>query len=188
MKKLLIPGIAAGAVLIALAFVVAPAQEATAVHTTAQTNAMRQFMLVAEISPDTGTNDAIDEEAWFALSQSFELIGASVTFTADTGADCDLGASNIRTDYVAEAGLVEANPSAIDSVTDTRALFLNADTQTSVFGDTVLAIALSEGANCDADSRVLLAALVNTTGGLTGQAPVTRQLTTAPKAGGLAGD
>ena len=37
MKKLLIPGIAAGAVLIALAFVVAPAQEATAVHTTVQT-------------------------------------------------------------------------------------------------------------------------------------------------------
>ena len=71
MKKLLIPGIAAGAVLIALAFVVAPAQEATAVHTTVQTtvqtNTMRQFRFQAQLSPDTGTNDAVDEEAYFTL-------------------------------------------------------------------------------------------------------------------------
>ena len=187
MKKLLIPGIAAGAVLIALAFVVAPAQEATAVHTIIQANTMRQFMLMALISPDTGTNDAVDEQAWYSIYQPFELVGTSVRFTADTGADCDLGASNIRTDRVAEAGFVEANPSAIDSVTDTRALFLT-DAQTPVFGKVTLQIALTEGANCDADSRAVLSALINTTGAYTAAPTALVSTISAPKSGALAGD
>lgn len=200
MKKLLIPGIATGAVLIALAFVVAPAQEATAVHTTVQTavqtaqttvqaNAMRHFLLTTVLSPDTGIDDAVDEEAWYTFNQPFELVAASVTFSADTGANCDLGASNIRTDFVAEAGIAEDNPAVIDSVTDTRALFSNGDTQGPVFGNAVLVISLTEEANCEADSRVILSALVNTTGALT-TAPTTifPRTTSAPKANGLAGD
>ena len=191
MKKLLIPEIAIGAVLIALAFVVAPAQEATAVHTIIQANTMRQFMLTATLSPDTGVDDSVDEEAYFLFNQPFELVGASVTFTADTGANCNLDVSNIRTDRVAEAGIVETDPAAINTVTDTRALFSNGDSQGPVFGNLALAIALTEeffGGNCDADSRVTLNALVNTTGALTTAPTAVITTTSAAKANGLADD
>ena len=98
-----------------------------------------------------------------------------------------MGASNIHTDSVAEAGFVEANPAAIDAVYDTRSLFLT-DAQTPVFGYTTLAIALTEGTNCDADSRVWLNALVNTTGALTAPPTALVSTTTAPGFGLLASD
>jgi hypothetical protein len=188
-NKILIPGVALGAVLIALAFVVAPVQEASAVHTTIQANTIRHFLLTAVVSPDTGANDAVDEQATWTLSQPFEMINATILFSADTGTDCDMAAANIRTNFVAEAGVTEINPAAVNAATDTRHLFVsNAVANSPVFGSTVLSIALTEGQDCDADSRGTLQALIETTGSLTTAPTAAIATITAAKAGGLAGD
>jgi len=188
-NKILIPGVALGAVLIALAFVVAPVQEASAVHTTVQANTVRHFLLTGIVSPDTDTNDSVDEQATWTLNQPFELINSSITFSADTGTNCNLAAANIRTDFVPEAGLVEEDTGVINLVTDTRILNFNVDdTDSIVFGNVVLSIAMVEGADCDADSRGTISALIETTGALTAAPTAVIAQTTAAKGGGLAGD
>jgi len=187
-NKILIPGVALGAVLIALAFVVAPVQEASAVHTTIQANTIRHFLLTAVVSPDIGVDDAVDAQATWTLSQPFVLINASFLFSADTGTNCDMGAADIRTNFSGETAVVEPNPAAINAATDTRSLFItNAVANSPIFGSTILAIATTEGANCHADSRATIQALIETTGSLTTAPTAVNALITAAKAGGLAG-
>ena len=188
MTKLLIPGVTLGAVLIALAFVVAPVQEATAVHTSIQTNTLRHFLLTAALSPDDSTDDAVDEQATFTFNQPFELVAASVLFTADTSTNCDLDPTNFRTDMYSELSGIPADPAAMDATTDTRTLINGVATDSAIFGNVVLSIALDEGSNCDADARATLNALVKTTGALTTAPTGVIAVTTAAKAGGLAGD
>lgn len=188
-NKILIPGVALGAVLIALAFVVAPVQEATAVHTTVQANAMRHFIATVVVSPDAGTDDGVDESGLWTFSQPFHMVAASATFSADTGNDCNLDVSNIRTDLFPEAGTVETDGAAINAATDTQVLVHNpVTTQTQVIGNSVLSISLLEGANCDTDSRATINALIKTTGALT--AAPTATIITVPAAlgSGLAAD
>ena len=67
-KKLLIPGVTLGAVLIVLAFVVVSVQEATAIHTSIGSNTIRHFLLTTVLSPDTGIDDAVDEQATWTLN------------------------------------------------------------------------------------------------------------------------
>jgi len=189
----LIPGVTLGAVLIALAFVVAPVQEATAVHTTIPTaigtNTMRHFIATVVVSPDGDTDDGVDESGLWTFSQPFHMVAASATFSADTGTNCNLGVSNIRTDLFPEAGTVETDNAAIDAATDTQVLVHNpVTTQTQVIGNSVLSISLLEGANCDTDSRATINALIKTTGALT--AAPTATIITVPAAlgSGLAAD
>ena len=188
-NKILIPGVALGAVLIALAFVVAPVQEAAAVHTSIGSNTIRHFFLTATVGPDTGTDDAVDEQASWTMNQPFEVINVLYKATADTGANCDLGIPSIRTDMFPEAGTVEPNPAVTNLNTDSRSLMSNVvTTQSPPFGNVVLTVTLLEEATCDADARGTLGVIVETTGALTTAPTAVIATITAAKGGGLAGD
>ena len=173
--------------LVAIGIAMTPIQEASAVHTTIQANTVRHYMLTGVVGPDADA-DVLEEARW-AIPQPFEVISVTATFTADTDANCDLAASNIRTDMVPEAALTESNPGIINLVTDTRVLTANdaADVET-VYGNVVLAVGTADGADCSADARATINAIIETTGALTAAPTATISAVSAAGANGLAND
>lgn len=186
MKKLVIPAILIGTIMIAAGFAIQPVQQAGAVHTTVQANTSKYYTLTGIVGPDADAG--VLEAARWAINQPFQVISVTALQTADTGADCDLAASNIRTDLVPEAGVAELNPAASDANTDTRVLLSNAVADTLVAGATTLEVGSVEGANCDADARETITAIIETTGALTAAPAATISAVSGAKANNLAGD
>ena len=187
MTNIVIPAIIAGLMLVAVGIAMSPIQDASAVHTTVQTNTLRHFALTAAVGIDDGA--AVGEQGRWTFTGPFELLGATATVTADTGTDCNIGVSNIRTNLIPETGLAEDDPAAINALNDEVTLIDATVDNTRITGTTTLAIALEEGADCDADARATINAVVSTTSALTAAPTATIDAAVSgAKADSLAGD
>lgn len=190
MKKIVIPAILIGTIMIVAGFAIQPVQQAEAVHVTVSANTSKYYALTGVVGPDADAT--VLEAARWAIPQPFRVISVTATFTADTGADCNLDVSNIRSDLAPEAAVAETDPAAINAVTDTRVLLTLPTPGAAVAGElsgaTVLEVGTVEGAACDADARATLTAIIESTGALTTAPVATIAAVSAAKANGLAGD
>ena len=187
MSKIILTTIIAGLMLVAVGIAMSPIQDASAVHTTVQASVARHFALTGIVGPDADAG--VLEEARWAIPQPFEVISVTALHTADTGDNCDLGVSNIRTDMIPEAAFTEIDPAASNAVNDSRILTANtAANVETLYGNVVLAVGTVEGANCDADARVTVTAIIETTGALTAAPTATISAVSAAGANGLAND
>jgi hypothetical protein len=184
--KIVIPAIALGVMLVAVGFAIQPIQEATAVHTTIQANTFRNFALTGTVGPDADAG--VLEAARWTINQPFNLVGVTAVNTVDTNNDCNLAASNIRTDLVPEAGITEVDPAIANALNDVRVLMNRAAASTETVGTTVLEVGTVEEATCEAGDRIAITAIIETTGALTAAPAATIAAVSGAKANGLAGD
>lgn len=178
-KKIEITAMLVGVMLIAVGFLIQPVQQATAIHPTIQANVVRQFVLTATLTVDNAAG--ADEEALWILGQPFETISQVARFSVDTNNNCNLAASNIRTDLIPETGFFETDPAINTALNAVRDLEID-----SIPGNTRLAITLLEEATCEAADAQVVSVLVRTSGALTAAPAAT--LTAAGGAAGLAND
>lgn len=101
--------------LLGIGFAMTPVDNASAVHTTIQTNTERHFTLTGTITPE-GTG--ADEQVEWNIGQPFEVVTITAENTIDAGTDCDLNVPLIATNLVSNAFIGAANPGAPNALND----------------------------------------------------------------------